>query len=332
MLPVHVAFFAVVAFFLVRLVPGDPVRLAGGPDMSDEEYTRIQQTLGLDGSIFSQLWGFLSKAVTGDLGTSAYTGKTVMSEFEVRLPATLELAIIALVLSILFSIAAAYLVLTRPGNVVSRALTVYARTAGAIPQYLLAVVAIFVFYASLHWAPAPIGRMGSEIPAIVPITNFPMLDAALQARPDAVMSMLTHLALPLAVLVLSQTDLLIKILVRGLDDEVDTPATWFRVACGVKRRKVIISVYRRALPQLVVLLAAMFGFLLGGAVLLEDLFSLGAMGQYAVDAINTKDVAALQGFLLLSAAVSLVVFLLADIANMILDPRRRPGVAKGGSE
>ncbi|GAA4680432.1 ABC transporter permease [Frondihabitans cladoniiphilus] len=331
LLPVHVFVFAIISFFIVLLIPGDPVKLVGGPQITAAQYATIQKALGLNGSVFSQLLTYLNNIVHLNFGVSAYSGKSVLSEFSVRLPATLELTLIAFVISIVFAVAASWFVLMRPRNVLSRILTAYSRTAGAIPQYLLAVAAIFIFFATLHWAPAPLGRMSPGLAAVPPITNLPLLDSILRGRFDATGSIVAHLTLPVLVLVASQADLLIKILVRALEEEVDRPSTWFRIASGVPRRIVFLSVFRRALPQLVVLLAAMFGFSLGGAVLLENLFSLGAMGQYAVDAINTKDIVALRGFLLFTATVSLIVFLIVDLVNMILDPRRRSDTATKGN-
>jgi peptide/nickel transport system permease protein len=326
MLPVHLTVFAIITFFLIKAIPGDPVVLVGGNQLTPAEYHKIQHSLGLDGGMPSQFGRYMGNFFTLHLGKSPFTGQSVWGQLKIRLPATVELALMALFFATVISLLGAYLVLSRPRNPISRVLTVYSRGAGSIPQYLVAVFAIFFFYAKLHWVPAPLGRLSPNVAQVKPLTNFPMLDAILRGRWDAVGSMWYHLLLPLAVLALTGADLMIKILVRSLNDEVDSAPTWFRIASGAPRSKVILSIYRRALPGLVILIAALFGSSIGGAVLLENLFNLGALGQYAVDAIHQKDTPALQGFLLLAAAVSLVVFLIVDLVNMIIDPRRRPGV------
>jgi peptide/nickel transport system permease protein len=325
-LPLHVFLFAIVAFFLVRAIPGDPVVTLTGGELTPVQLEEARASLGLNGSTGDQLQTYLGHIVKLDLGKSLYTGRGVVDEFRRRLPATLELAMLALACTIIFSLAAAYLVITRPRNIVSRVLRLYARAAGAVPFFVLAVALIFVFHVTLKWLPAPIGRVANGVEVPPPLTGFPLLDSILRLRFDVSVSMIARLVLPIGALVLTQANILMKLLIRGLEDEVDTPQTRFRASSGVPRRTVLLSVYRRALPPVVVMAGTMFGYLIGGVVILESLFGLGALGQYAVQAVNSKDIVALQGFLLLAAAMSLVVFLIVDLVNMLLDPRRRPGV------
>jgi peptide/nickel transport system permease protein len=325
-LPLHLLLFAIVAFFMVRAIPGDPVLTLTGGELTPAKLQEARVSLGLNGSTGEQLKSYLGNVVRLDLGKSLYSGRAVTSEFGQRLPATLELALMALAGTVLFSLVGAYLVLTRPRNVISRLLRFYARIAGAVPFFILAVIGIYVFYVTLKWAPAPIGRVADGMVLPKRLTGFPLLDSILRGRFDVTGSMLARLILPVGTLVLAQADILMKLLIRGLEDEMDTPPTRFRASSGVKKRTVVLSVYRRALPPFVIMAGTMFGYLIGGAVILESLFGLGALGQYAVSAVNSKDIVALQGCLLLAAAMSLVVFLLVDIINMLLDPRRRPGV------
>jgi peptide/nickel transport system permease protein len=126
-------------------------------------------------------------------------------------------------------------------------------------------------------------------------------------------------------MVLAQSAFLIKLLVGGLTAAIDEPATVFRVASGAGRGTVLRSVFRRSLPATVAMCGTIFGYMLGAAVIIEQLFGLGGMGQYAVDAVNSADIVALQGFLMGIAVLSLLVFLLVDIVTMVLDPRRRSG-------
>jgi ABC-type dipeptide/oligopeptide/nickel transport system permease component len=123
----------------------------------------------------------------------------------------------------------------------------------------------------------------------------------------------------------------LRLLVHQLEVAAVDPATRFRAASGASWLTVIISMFRRALPSAVTMLGAVFGYLLGGAVIMEDLFGLGGMGQFAIDSVNSDDVVAMRSFLMVVAALSLTVFLLVDITNMILDPRRRPGVRAEGA-
>lgn len=331
MLPVHLLAFAVVAFLLVAAMPGDPVEALTGGRVTPANYAAIRHNLGLDQNLFSQLLNFLHQMVTFNFGISIASGRPVADEFATRLPATVELALLAIVGVIIVSFGCALLMISRPGNPVSRVLRVYARTAGALPEYCLAVGGIFLFYSILHWAPAPDGLLSPALTAPSAVTGLPLLDAIIGNDGQAFRSEVQHLALPVIVLVLASVPVVLRLLVHQLEEVAADPATRFRAASGAGQLTVIVSMYRRALPSTVTMLGAVFGYLLGGAVIMEDLFGLGGMGQFAIDAVNSSDVVAIRSFLMVVAALSLTVFLLVDITNMILDPRRRPGVQTEGA-
>lgn len=325
-LPLHLLGFAVAAFFLVRAIPGDPARLVVGPEASQEEYLQTRHDLGFDGSLLSQLFTYLDRLVHLDAGNAILTGRPVTAEIGDRLPGTFELAALAFVVLLGFTLITSFVAIWRPTSVVSRMIRGYAQAAGAIPEFVIGVVFIYVFYALLHVVPAPTGRLRAGLSAPPELTGLPLLDSILRGRFDVTSSMMSHLLLPVAVLTLSTAPLLMKQLIGALDESFTAPATRFKVAAGATRSSVVVSAYRRALPPAVALFGTVFGALLGGAVILESLFGLGGMGSYAVNAVDGKDLVALQGFLLVVAAVSLCVFLLVDLVNMALDPRRRPGV------
>ncbi len=141
--------------------------------------------------------------------------------------------------------------------------------------------------------------------------------------------MARHLALPILVMVFAHSAVMLKQLLSGLEAELDSPATLFRIATGAPTATVLLSVYRRALPAAVTMAGILFGYQIGGAVIIEALFGFNGMGLYLTDAVAGADFTAMQGFLVVIAAVSLVVFLGVDLCNMLIDPRRRPG-ARGG--
>lgn len=325
-LPLHLLGFAVGAFFLVRAIPGDPARLVVGPEASQEEYLATRHELGFDGSLFTQLITYLNRLAHLDAGNAIMTGRPVADEIADRLPGTFELAAVAFTVIVVFSLVASFVAMWRPRSVVSRTVRAYAQAAGAIPEFVVGVLFIYVFYALLHVVPAPTGRLRAGLSAPDPLTHLPLLDSILRGRFDATSSQMSHLLGPVAVLTLSVAPLLLKQLISALDESFTAPVTRFKVAAGASTLSVVVSAYRRALPPAVALCGTVFGALLGGAVILESLFGLGGMGTYAVDAVDSKDLVALQGFLLVVAAVSLCVFLLVDLVNMALDPRRKPGV------
>jgi ABC-type dipeptide/oligopeptide/nickel transport system permease component len=330
-LPVHIAVWALVVFFLVRAIPGNPVVIVTGGQYTPAIYAHVKHELGLDGSTFHQLGHYFWQLLHFRLGSSILSGTPVVTELKTRLPATVELALQSMTAVIVTSFIASYVAVMHPKNLLSRIIRGYARTAGAIPEFCVGIALIVIFYAELHWAPAPLGRVSPSITPPASITGFPFLDTILRGDWSVAGNMLEHLILPLTVEIVAQSAVMIRLLISGLEEAVDAPATRFRIASGASRRMVVLSVYRRALPATVAMLGMLFGYLLGGAVILESLFGFAGMGQYMVDAVNSKDFVVMQGVLIVIAAVALTVFLLVDLVNMVLDPRRKPGVRSEGS-
>jgi len=322
--------FVVAAFFLVKLIPGDPVVTATGGRLTGDALEAARASYGLDGAWYTQLGSYLSQLMNFDLGTSIATGRPVAQDFASRVPATLELVLCGLVFACIAAVLLSHFVVTHRKFRLARVLTSYARSAGALPEYVLGIAFLFVFYAVLHWAPAPSGRLDAFLISPPQVTGFPMLDALLAGDGAAFSSYAQHLVLPVIVMVVAHTPILMKMLILSLDAAIDDPATKFRVASGAPRRVVLASIYRRALPSGVAMLGMLFGLLLGGAVVLEALFGLGGLGQYAVDSVNSSDVFALRSFLIVVAAMCLVIYLLVDIITMLLDSRRIPGI--GGKD
>lgn len=330
MLPVHLFIYAIAIFFLLRLIPGDPVYvISKGQNLSPERYEQMREALGLSGSLWEQFATYIERILRLDFGTSLTNGGPVWKQLTARLPQTLELATLGMGLVALFTIVTSYIICFHPKAAIARALRFYGNAAGALPDFILGVAGIYLFYAVLHWVPAPIGLYNPLMSAPSPITGSIIIDAVLQGKWDLLKSVSSHLVLPLVVLMLSYSPIPLKILVRALDDAIDAPATRFRISTGASQGMVIASVYRRALPPTVAIFGTLFGFMLGGVVIIEQLFGMPGMGQYAVDAVNSSDFVSLQAFLLLVAALSLLVFLTVDVVVMVLDPRRRFGAAGG---
>lgn len=325
LLPLHLAVFTLVTFVLLRFVPGDPITAVLGPNYTQEAYDSMQVSLGLDGSVWQQLGNYLSGLLQLQLGTSIQTGASVATELSELLPSTVELAIQGLVVTVLVSVTFGHITVFHPRTWLAKIVTAYSRSAGALPEFVLAVAGLFLFYTVLHWAPAPLGRLSTDLPQEVTLTGFPFLDTIIQAYWPGTLSMAAHLFIPILVLTLAQSAVVIRILVSSLQVAVEDPATLFRLSTGANRRTVMKSVYRRAAPPVVTMVGQMFGYLVGGAIVLETLFGFAGVGKYAVKAVQTNDYPAMQGFLLVIATLTLIVYLLVDLVTMIIDPRRRPG-------
>ncbi|MDO8383958.1 MAG: ABC transporter permease [Microbacterium sp.] len=325
-LPFYVIAFATACFFLVRLVPGDPVlaRLDTANGFTQEQYDQAAAQLGLDGSVFEQLIAFWSSLIVFDLGVSPVTGLGVWNEIIARLPQTVELVALGLLGAVTLAFTLALLSLRSNNIRVRRGLAFYGRLAGAIPDLAVAILGIVVFYLVLRVAPAPIGRTSPGLSAPV-ITGFPLADSVLAGQLEVTASIVAHYVMPVLVIVIVYTPNIWKQLALGIDEQAAAPPTLFKIASGATRPSIYLSILRRASASTVVMIGALFGGLVGGVVVLEQLFGFGGLGQYALNAVDNLDFLALQGFLVIVATLCLVVYFIVDVVNMALDPRRRPG-------
>lgn len=330
MLPVYLFFFAIVVFFLVRVIPGDPVlNASGGQNISHAQYLSIQRAMGLDGSLWHQLLTYLGRLVTLDLGTSFSSGASVLADLARVIPGTIEIALIASFGIVLLGFLVGTALLVRPAGVAARIGVWVGRAAGAVPDFVLGIFGILVLYAVLRIAPAPIGLYDVVYTAAPTVTGFPLIDALVAGDTALFASILNHLWLPCLTLVLAYGPMLVKVLVPSIESAADASSTKFLVSTGWRTGSVWASVWRRASPPAVAMFGTLFGYLLGGAVVVEQLFALQGSAEYAVNAVKRSDYVALQGVLLAIALISLVVFLLVDVVTATLDPRRR--VARAAS-
>jgi ABC-type dipeptide/oligopeptide/nickel transport system permease component len=326
-LPVDVVVFATIAFFLVRLLPGDPVVVAlssRGTAYTEEEFLATQVAMGLDGSLWDQFVRFWAGAVTGDLGTSLVSGLPVVQEVLVRLPSTVELILLGLGSALVAAIALGFLYIRFASDRLRNAIRTYASFATSVPVFVVAIIGIVVFYVILEWLPAPLGRVSSG--TLPTVTGFPLLDEVLTGEWVLLQETLTRYILPVGAMVVTFTPNLLTQLIGGLDRELEQTTTRFQVAAGVPRRWIYFSVFRRSLSSVVVIFGLFFGGLIGGAVTVESLFGFGGLGALGIQAVEAVDFPTLQGFLIIIVAFCLVAFFVVDLVNMWLDPRRRPGV------
>ncbi|NQX25797.1 ABC transporter permease [Microbacteriaceae bacterium VKM Ac-2854] len=330
-LPLHIAVFATVAFFLVRLVPGDPVlaRIDTSAGFTQADYEAAAESMGLGGTIWDQFGVFWAQLLRFDLGTSPITGRPVWTEIMTRLPSTVELVSLGLIGSILLALALALITMLTNSPRLHNVLRFYGRLAGSVPDFAVAILGLVLLYTILRIVPAPIGRVnpGESLPFI---TGFPMIDTVISGDWVGFASLWAHYALPLAVIILVHTPSLWKQLNLGVEEQVSAPPTLFKIASGATRFSVYRSILRRSSASSVVMLGAMFGGLIGGVVVIEQLFGFGGVGTFAITSVETLDFLGLQGFLVVIAGLCLIVFFLVDIVNMLLDPRRRPGARVDG--
>jgi peptide/nickel transport system permease protein len=309
-LPLDIFVFGTIAFFLVRLLPGDPVSVAissRSGTVSPEAIAAVRTQMGLDGTVWDQLLRFWGGLFQGDLGHSLVTGAPVIDEVFSRLPSTIELIVLGLIGAFVLCLVLGFLYLRFANRALRASIRVYSSFATTVP----------------------VGRVSSGTLPV--ITGFPLVDELLTGNVDLFGETLVQYIMPVAAMVLTYTPNLLTQYIGGLDRELVQPTTRFQVAAGVPRKWIFFSVFRRSLSSVVVVFGLFFGSLIGGAVTIESLFGFGGIGALGVRSVQSVDFTALQGFLVVVVAVCLIAMLVVDLVNMWLDPRRRPGIESEAS-
>lgn len=318
---VQVAAITLAVFFVIRWLPADPVARLVGFNASDEVYRQAQASLGLDRPVLTQLADFVSGVVRGDLGDSWVSGSPVLSEVLRAFPVTFQLITLAFAVGLLVALPLGLATARRPGGRLDRGVFGYGLFAGAQPEFWWGLMFVFVFYVTLGWAPAPLGQLGPTTDPPAAITGAVLLDSLLTARWDAFVDALWHLVLPVLTLALIVSAPLIKMTRQSAARVLGSEFVLYARASGLPPREVSRSILRAALPPVVTLAGILFGFMLGGAVLVESVFSLDGLGQYAVRAVLNLDYPAIQATVLVITVASLAVYLALDLILAALDPR-----------
>lgn len=311
---------ALVAFFLLKLIPGDPAPMMLGPLATQEAVDKLRAEMGLDQPTPVQFATYLQRVATGDLGRSWQTTNPVLTDLAQRLPATLELITLGLLLAILIGLPLGVLAGRRPGGRASRLAEGYVIGAGALPDFWLALVLIYVFYSMLGWAPAPVGRLDFATFAPARVTGSHVLDALLAGDLTTARAAASQLVLPVLALGLIYAVPVIVMCRATVARLNETDFIRFARAKGLPRWRITLHALRNALPAVVNVIGVLYGTLIGSVVLVEVVFAWGGAGQYAVSAVLNADINAALGFILAAAVFSLIVHLIIDAVGLWIDP------------
>jgi ABC-type dipeptide/oligopeptide/nickel transport system permease component len=310
-----------VSFLLVKSIPGDPAVLMLGPTATPEAIASLRSKLGLDHSLPVQFWIYLKNLAHGDLGTSWQTTRPVLEDLVQRFPATLELVTLGLLVAVLIGVPLGLASAFKEKGIIAQIANFYGLGAGSVPDFWLALVLIFVFYTLLQWAPAPLGRIDLAVIPPPPVTGVLTIDAVLAGDWLALHSAAAHLVLPVLTLGLINAGPILKMTQSAMEKVLQSDFSRYEVLCGMPHRLVVRHALRNALPSVVTIISVLYGFLIGGAVLVEMVFSWGGAGQYAVQGVLNSDLYPVLGFVLFSAIFSLFVYLAVDLIYFAIDPR-----------
>lgn len=313
----------VVAFLLVRLQGEDKtVAIAlGFAQARPEAVEAMRENLGFNDPLPVQFINYVVDVVQGDWGQAVVTKRPVLDDIANRLPATLTLITISLIISVIIGVVVGMIAALRPTGIVNRVLTWYGFLAGAIPDFWMGLLLIFFFFALWGILPSPTGQLAIGITPPPARTNVVIIDSIIAGDGRALKDALLHLILPVTTLVLVYTAPILKITAATVDKMRHERFVVAARAHGVKTRILNWYMLRNSLPPVVTVIGVIYVFLLGGAVLVEQVFSWNGFGQYAVRSILEKDVFPIRGFLLVAAAFTMLIYLIVDVFYALIDPR-----------
>jgi peptide/nickel transport system permease protein len=311
---------SLLAFVLVRIAPADPVMMLMPPQASMADIERARERMGLNEPYHVQYFRYIRDLLRGDLGFSRHTGRTVLDEFRLRLPATVELAVLSLGLATVVGIGlgvVSALHKNRLTDHISRAISIVGIAA---PAFWIGLIAIFVFYYLLGWAPPPLGRLTGPVPAS--ITGLLLVDAVILHDWSLFADALSHLVLPVTVLAFSFLAMICRLTRGGMLEVLQQDYIKFAHSCGVRRSRVIwLYALRNAVRPVMTMLGLFLAQLMGGVVFIETVFAWPGLGRYAVQSLNVMEYAPIQGFIIFMGVVYVLANLAVDLLYAVLDPR-----------
>ncbi|MDB1088291.1 ABC transporter permease [Streptomyces sp. ACA25] len=313
---------SVLLFLWLHKLPGGPAAALLGERATAADRAQIEARLGLDKPVWEQYGAFLSRLAELDLGTSVRTGRPVWEEFTLRFPATMELALSAMIIAIVVGIPLGYFAAKRRGSWLDVSAVSGSLIGICIPVFFLAFILKAIFAVNLGWFPSS-GRQTAGINA-TDVTGFKVLDGFLTGEFDAAWDAMMHLVLP-AVALASIPLAIITRMTRASVLEV-LQEDYVRTAESKGLHQHVIRarhVMRNALLPVVTAIGLLTGGLLSGAVLTESVFAFPGIGYFIRRAIDGRDYPTLMGFIMIIAITYVLINLLVDLAYSIIDPRVR---------
>jgi peptide/nickel transport system permease protein len=314
----------IVTFLLMRALPGDPAAYFAGPAATKEAVEQIRKNLGLDQPLIMQFGSYVGDLARGDLGNSLTTGQPVATEIRTRLPASAELTLLGLLVSMAIAVPLGIAAATRPGSMVDHACRVLATAGVSLPVFFTGLILIYVFYYLLGWAPAPLGRLDIFYSAPPQVTGFYLIDSVIAGDGEVFLASLKQLILPALTLGIFSLAPIARMTRASMLAVLASDFVRTARASGLSPMTVIVTyAFRNAMLPVVTTLGMVFSFLLGANVLVEKVFAWPGIGSFAVEALIASDFAPVQGFVLTMAVMYVMLNLVIDILYGLIDPRVR---------
>jgi ABC-type dipeptide/oligopeptide/nickel transport system permease component len=314
----------IVTFLLTRALPGDPAAYFAGPAATQEAIEQIRVNLGLDRPLPEQFLRYVADLARGDFGNSLTTGQSVAHEIVTRLPASAELTLIGLLVSVMIALPLGILAATRPGSPIDHICRIVTTAGVSLPVFFTGLILVYVFYYLLGWAPPPLGRLDIFYSPPPHVTGFYLIDSLIARDLDTFRAALTQLILPALTLAIFSLAPIARMTRASMLAVLASDFVRTARASGLSGYSVIVTyAFRNAMLPVITTLGMVFSFLLGANVLVEKVFAWPGIGSYAVEALIASDFAPVQGFVLTMAVMYVTLNLLIDVLYGVVDPRVR---------
>ena len=314
----------IVTFLLTRVLPGDTAAYFAGPAATPQAIEEIRKTLGLDRPLPEQFVRYVKDLGRGDFGKSLTTGQPVITDIAQRLPASAELTLLGLIISILIAVPLGILAAVKQGSLIDHACRVVATAGVSLPVFFTGLILVYVFYFILGWSPAPLGRLDIYYSTPPHVTGFYLIDSLIAGDPGTFRAALSQLILPAVTLAIFSLAPITRMTRASMLAVLSSDFVRTARASGLSpRRGIVTYAFRNAMLPVVTTLGMVFSFLLGANVLVEKVFAWPGIGSYAIEALIASDFAPIQGFVLTMAILYVLLNLMIDMLYGVIDPRVR---------
>jgi len=312
----------VITFLLTRALPGDPAAYFAGQAATQEAIEQIRAQLGLDRSLPEQFVAYLRDLARGELGQSLSTGQSVAGEIAARLPASLELTLVALVLAVAIALPLGVMAAVRQGSWVDQLARLVTTAGVSLPVFFTGLLLTWLFYFVLGWAPSPIGRLDPSFSPPPQVTGLYLIDALLILDVELWWACASQLVMPAVTMALFVLAPIARMTRASMLAVLSSDFVRTARALGLRSPTVLVRyALRNALLPVVTTLGMVFSFLLGSNVLVEKVFAWPGIGSFAIESLTASDYAPVQGFVLTMGVLYVLLNLAIDLAYLLIDPR-----------
>lgn len=312
-----------ITFLLTRILPGNPIDRVAGPYVSAEQKAEMMREARLDLPVIQQFYLYVRDLVAyGDLGVSYTTAQPVAQDLWERLPVSLELTTLGMLLAIGLALPLGIASAVAKDTWVDQLSRVVSVIGVSMPIFWLGLILLQVFFVKLGVAPAPLGRLATSLVEPQRITGWLLIDSSLAGDWEVFRSAAAHLVLPVVIVAFTALAPLARMTRASMIDALESDYIRTARALGLPSRVIIFQhALKNALIPILTMIAGVFGYALGGEVLVELVFAWPGLGSYSYNAILSSDFPAIQGFILLITLTYVLIYLVVDLLIAAIDPR-----------